>query len=86
MLCLGLSFSLIGYSQGFSDLVRGAVSKIAGPNAADALQGMVVNGITSLTGVDLGKVAEGAPPADPQGRVVLSDGRYNDVRLFTVLY
>ena len=47
---------------------------------------MVVNGITSLTGVDLGKVAEGAPPADPQGRVVLSDGRYNDVRLFTVLY
>ena len=37
VLCLGLSFSLIGYSQGFSDLVRGAVSKIAGPNAADAL-------------------------------------------------
>lgn len=71
LLCFGLSFSLTGHSQGFGDLLRGAVSKIAGPNAADALQGMMVNGISSLTGVDVGKVAAGAPSADPQGRVVL---------------
>ena len=83
VLAMGIGFSFPGYSQGFGDLLRNAVSKIANPSGggpannlptgsgADALQGLIMNGFSSLTGIDLGNLTPGTPAADAQGRVVL---------------
>ena len=80
---LTISASFPGYSQGFGDLLRNAVGKIVSPSGggaannsanapgADALQGLLMNGFSSLTGIDLGSLTPGTPAADTQGRVVL---------------